>query len=381
MPCYTTRSNWRYNMKNVIALPTLYKRDTKGKVRVLTIEYGYDDETTAGTRSVAGIQDGQLVTSGWKLCLPKNVGKVNATTSITQAIAEAQSGWDKKTEKEYFSDIKLIDTYEKFKPMLAGDYTKRPQSSGWSQPKLDGIRCIANSSGLWTRAGKEITSCPHIWESVRPFIEANPGIVLDGELYNHELKEDFNKITSLVRKLNATPESIAESASLVQYHVYDCYVEDMLFINRIKLAYGAKSDVVKIVQTDFAQTQEQLDEFYSSYMTDGYEGQMVRNNTTYENKRSNNLLKRKEFITEEFQVVSMLEGQGNWAGHVKHFALTLPNGATCGAGVRGKQEVLKELWEVGDTPTWATLRYFGLTPDGVPRFPVVIDYGFGERSD
>ena len=107
--------------------------------------------------------------------------------------------------------------------------------------------------------------------------------------------------------------------------------EDMLFINRIKLAYGAKSDVVKIVQTDFAQTQEQLDEFYSSYMTDGYEGQMVRNNTPYENKRSNNLLKRKEFITEEFQVVSMLEGQGNWAGHVKHFALTLPNGATCGA--------------------------------------------------
>ena len=64
-------------MKTVIALPTLYKRDTKGKVRVLTIEYGYDDETTAGTRSVAGIQECQLVTSGWKLSTPKNVGKVN----------------------------------------------------------------------------------------------------------------------------------------------------------------------------------------------------------------------------------------------------------------------------------------------------------------
>jgi DNA ligase-1 len=135
------------------------------------------------------------------------------------------------------------------------------------------------------------------------------------------------------------------------------------------------------VPTELCVNQEELDELYSKYMTDGYEGQMVRKDTPYENKRSNGLLKRKEFITEEFTVVSMLEGQGNWAGHVKHFALTLPSGETCGAGVRGKQEVLKELWEVGDTPTWATLRYFGLTPDGVPRFPVVIDYGFGQRED
>jgi hypothetical protein len=93
------------------------------------------------------------------------------------------------------------------------------------------------------------------------------------------------------------------------------------------------------------------------------------------------LLKRKQFITEEFPVVTMLEGQGNWAGHVKKFALVLPSGETCGAGVRGTQEVLKKLWETGESPTWATLRYFGLTPDGVPRFPVVIDYGYGERSD
>ena len=134
-------------MENVIALPTLYKRDTKGKVRVLTIEYGFDNEDTAGTRSIAGIQNGKLVTSGWNITEPKNVGKVNATTCVTQALAEAQASWDKKVEKEYFADISQIDTYEKFKPMLAGDYTKRPQEQGWSQPKLDGIRCIANQSG------------------------------------------------------------------------------------------------------------------------------------------------------------------------------------------------------------------------------------------
>ena len=376
-------------MKNVTALPTLYKRDTKGKVRVLTIEYGYDDESTAGTRSIAGIQDGQLVTSGWKLCLPKNVGKVNATTNITQAIAEAQASWDKKAEKEYFADIKLIDTYEKFKPMLAGDYTKQrvQLDSGFSQPKLDGIRCVANSTGLWTRAGKPITSCPHIWNAVKPILVANPTLTLDGELYNHELKDDFNKITSLVRKLKSTEADMEEAKELVQYHIYDAQDSlspELSFSLRSTMIDSLVSDrclFLKKVPTELCVNQEELDELYSKYMTDGYEGQMVRKNTPYENKRSNGLLKRKEFITEEFTVVSMLEGQGNWAGHVKHFALTLPSGETCGAGVRGKQEVLKELWEVGDTPTWATLRYFGLTPDGVPRFPVVIDYGFGQRED
>ena len=370
-------------------LPPLYKRDSKGKIRILTISVGYNDAWCAGTRSTAGIKDGKLVTSGWKECFPKNVGKSNATSALTQAEAEAQSSWDKKVEKEYFADIKLIDTYEKFKPMLAGDYTKQKVQldSGFSQPKLDGIRCVANSSGLWTRAGKAITSCPHIWLAVKPIIDANPSITLDGELYNHELKDDFNKITSLVRKLKSTEEDMAEAKELVQYHIYD--MQDSLDTH---LSFSLRSTMIdslvndrclflKKVPTELCVNQEELDELYSKYMTDGYEGQMVRKDTPYENKRSNGLLKRKEFITEEFMVVSMLEGQGNWAGHVKHFALTLPSGETCGAGVRGKQDTLKKLWDDGDTPTWATLRYFGLTPDGVPRFPVVIDYGYGERTD
>ena len=108
---------------------------------------------------------------------------------------------------------------------------------------------------------------------------------------------------------------------------------------------------------------------------------MVRHDKAYENKRSKYLLKRKEFITDEFQVVSMLEGKGNWAGHVKHFVLRKPDGTNFGAGVRGKQEVLSKLWDEGEMPNWATLRYFNETPDGIPRFPVVIDYGFGERED
>ena len=368
-------------MKNIESLPELFKRDTKGKVRTWTIQYGWDDEDTAGIRTVSGLVDGKKVTSGWNISEAKNVGKVNGTTARTQSISEAQSSWNISVEQEYFEDASNIDSYTKFSPMLAHDYTKRPQSEGYSQPKLDGIRCVADANGLWTRSGKAITSCPHIWESVKPFIDANPGIVLDGELYNHDLKADFNKITSLVRKVKCSPEEIVEARELVQYHVYDCYVPDMLFADRIALASGAESDVVHIVKTDRAESQDELDALYSEYMEQGYEGQMVRNNTAYECKRSANLLKRKEFITEEFAVVEVIEGQGSWAGYAKRFRMMLADGREFGGGVRGSQAQLKELLEAKAQPTWATCRYFELTPDGVPRFPVVIDYGVGQRTD
>jgi DNA ligase-1 len=373
-------------MKHIENLPELYKRDTNGKIRVWQIQVGYSNEDHAGTRTVSGLQDGQTVTSGWNLSEPKNVGKVNGTTSYTQAQAEAQAEWDKRIEREYFIDITEVDFYDKFAPMLANDYTRRPQSQGFSQPKLDGIRCVANAQGLWTRSGKLINSCPHIWKEVEPFFAVNPKLVLDGELYNHELKEDFNKIVSLVRKTKSTPADIVEAEKLVQYHVYDMYNgkdAELSFALRSEAlkSMSPKWKFLKLVPTVWCDTQDQLDEKYGEYMTDGYEGQMVRNDTAYENKRSNSLLKRKEFITEEFPVVAVIEGQGNWAGYVKRFVLRMPDGTEVGAGVRGSQAQMKTLLESNVTPDWATLRYFGLTPDGVPRFPVVVDYGTGERTD
>ena len=94
-------------MENITKLETLYKRDTTGKIRIWEVEYGYTGDT-AGTRTISGTQDGQKVTSEWNLSTPKNVGKVNATTALTQAEAEAKALWDKKAEKEYFTDVNKL---------------------------------------------------------------------------------------------------------------------------------------------------------------------------------------------------------------------------------------------------------------------------------
>ena len=374
-------------MQTIYNLPKLYKRDTTGKVREWTMQYGWNlDETQAGTRTISGLQDGKKVTSEWYITEAKNVGRANSTTNITQAKAEAQAEWDKRVEKEYFEDIDAIDSYTAFKPMLAHDFTKTPVESGYTQPKLDGIRMVVNSRGLYSRSNKKIVAVPHIAEQLKDFIKQFPTVTLDGELYNHELKDNFQKITSLVRKtVNLGADELAESAELVQYHVYDMFDSanpDMTFTQRAKwISENVSGNNIVLVKYDEANTSADIDKLYGEYTTAGYEGQMIRQDTAYEFKRTKNLLKRKEFITEEYKVVEIQEGNGNWAGYAKRFILELADGTQFSSGVRGSQDKLAQLLNDKDTINWATCRYFELSNDGVPRFPVVIDYGSGERDD
>ena len=377
-------------MQNIVSLNPLYKRDSKGKVRVWTMEVGFNNNNEAGIRTISGLVDGQKVTSEWNLTEAKNVGRSNATTAKTQAEFEAQAEWTKNVDKDYFEDVNAIDSYVAFKPMLAHDFTKTPVTSGYTQPKLDGIRMVVNTRGLYSRSNKEIVAVPHIAEALVDFIKDHPTVTLDGELYNHELKDNFQKITSLVRKtVNLGADELAESKELVQYHIYDMFDSanpDMTFMQRYNWIQknvhlvNKKAIGIHLVPVAICETSEEIDVMYGEYTQAGYEGQMIRQDAVYENKRSKGLLKRKEFITEEYQVVEVHEGQGNWAGYAKRLTLKMPNGTTFSSGIRGSQAKLKELLE-NPNIDWATCRYFELSNDGVPRFPVTIDYGTGKRDD
>ncbi len=377
-------------MQNIVSLSPLYKRDSKGKVRIWTIEVGFDNEDTAGIRSISGLVDGEKITSVWNISIAKNVGRSNATTAKSQAEFEAQAEWTKNVEKDYFEDINAIDSYVAFKPMLAHDFTKTPVTSGITQPKLDGIRMVVNTRGLYSRSNKEIVAVPHIAEVLADFIKEHPTVTLDGELYNHELKDNFQKITSLVRKtVNLGADELAESKKLVQYHIYDMFDSanpDMTFMQRYNWIQknvhlvNKKAVGIHLVASAICETSEEIDVMYGEYTTAGYEGQMIRQDAVYENKRSKGLLKRKEFITEEYQVVEVHEGQGAWTGYAKRLTLKMKDGTTFSSGLRGSQAQLKTLLE-NPNIDWATCRYFELSNDGIPRFPVTIDYGVGERND
>jgi len=381
-------------MQVIESYDPLYKRGVGGEVRQWSMQLGQDGDVFAH-RVVSGITDGKKVESGWSFCEPKNVGRANATTAEEQARAEIAALYVRKKDRGCFEDINEIDNVPFTKPMLATDWekvkTKVSVSDGVVlQPKLDGIRCIARADGLWTRTGKPIISCDHIFDALRPAFDLYPDLILDGELYNHELREDFNTITSVVRKAKPKPEDVEKAARLIQYHVYDIVDEATAYerqciLGKLGEEFGWadwKDSMVITVDFVYTETFDQIDTWYAEWIKEGYEGQMIRlPNVGYEHKRSKTLLKRKEFLSEEFHVLRTEEGNGNWAGMVKRFIFALPDGRECGAGVRGTQEKLKELFESGNTPDWATVRFFTPTPDGMPRFPVVVDYGWGERSD
>lgn len=374
---------------NVIEeFPLLYKRGTKGEVRVWSMELGQNG-TYFGHRVVSGIIDGKKTESGWTVCEPKNVGRSNETTEEEQARAEIAALYVRKKDRGCFENVADIDDVAFTKPMLATDWDKVKAKVDVSngvviQPKLDGIRCIARADGLWTRTGKPIVSCDHIFEALEPFFSENPDMILDGELYNHVLREDFNTITSVVRKAKPKPEDIEKAAKLIQYHVYDM-VEDAesgVRAKAVQVAVEGMPPCIQLVESRAVDSIEAIDAAYGEWIEAGYEGQMIRlPGVSYEHKRSKALLKRKDFLSEEFSVIRTEEGKGNWAGMVKRFVFALPDGRECGAGVRGTQQELRELLESGLTPDWATVRFFTPTPDGMPRFPVVVDYGWGERDD
>lgn len=356
----------------------LYKRDTKGKIRIWYMEY-----TETGYRTISGLEDGEKVTSSWTLVEPKNIGKTNETSPSEQVMLEMESHYIKKKDAGYFDDIKKVDDPILFKAMLAHGYEGGLKYPVYSQPKLDGARCIATSSGLFTRNGKKYVSVPHIIEQLQPLFDADPDLILDGELYNHDLHDDFNKIMSLVKKLKPTYFDFQESKKLVEYHVYDCPSVDDNFDVRFNFLFEKLPILpsIKMVLTHTIYNQEDLDSLYASYLEEGYEGQMIRLNTPYENKRTKNLLKRKEFQDVEAKILEIQEGQGNWAGYAKHVLIEV-NGKQCLSGMRGSQEFCKHLLNekdqyVGGT---VTIRFQNYTPDGIPRFPVAVAFYKGKRD-
>lgn len=369
----------------------LYKIDENGNVRFWRMEID-----GANFRTHSGVLDGKTVTSGWKAAKPKNVGRANGTTAEEQAVLEVERKYLDQTETGgYYETIEAarekVQLY--FDCMLAhkwADEKHRVTFPVYEQPKLDGIRCLATKDSLKSRNGKPLVATPHIAKALEGLFEDMPNVVLDGELYNHELKSDFEKIVSLVRKTKPTEEDVTESEELVEYHVYDVFnaqEPNLTTSERSALLYFLFDKYltdprIKHVEAHHVYTQEELDEVYGNELEAGYEGQMVRLDAPYEQKRSRNLLKRKEFEDAEFEVFEIESGVGNWAGYAKRVYIKLEDGTVQRSGVRGTQEYLAKVLEDADSyvGTEVTVRYQGRTGDGKLRFPVVTAFWKGKRD-
>lgn len=370
-----------------MTLPMLYKKTSTGAIQFWTI-YVYEDSDHS-TAYIMETQYGQLGTDSPQTTLDtiwtgKNVGKKNETSAQKQAELEAKAKWEKQKKKGYVEsmDAALAGEVDELieggiLPMLAHKFVDQGHKikyPAFVQPKLDGIRCIAivekGKCTLWSRTRKPITGMPHIVEELQR-IFAQDNVVLDGELYNHDYKSNFERIVSLVRQENADPDH-----KLVQYHVYDV-INDSTFQDRsawLQIMFRHFAfDYTKRVPTYTVNYEDEVMDYFDDFRAQGYEGAMLRNSLSkYVNKRSYDLQKVKEFDDGEFKIVGITEGRGKLAGHAI-FVCMDDKGDKFEAKMKGDTARLKEYFE--NHALWEgkklTVKYQGLTSaKKVPRFPI-----------
>ena len=275
------------------------------------------------------------------------------------------------------------------KPMLAqgvGDYS-RIKDGDWPlyvQPKLDGVRCLIQRDGddmgfairAYSRTGKEWKNIDHILSILAPFFMKHPNIILDGELYNHDLKNDFEKIISLVRKTKPTDEDRLESSEMVQFHCYDIIDETLTFEERnyFIVKQVPTSYCVKHLKTQAAATESLAKVVHQQNLDNGYEGSIVRTNDTYQCKRSHNLRKFKDFSDAEATITGYEVGKGKREGTLGKFMMTDDNGKEFGCPP-GKGFNYKDMKDMLDNihdyiGQRATFTYFERTKAGSYRHPL-----------
>jgi DNA ligase 1 len=364
-------------------LPTLYQKTVTGKIqqwRVWSMQTPYNTNTWE-VLTEYGHKDGKLQTTMDTISKGKNLGKSNETSVEQQAGLKAQQLWDKKVKEGYVEDLDSAEAGETslpgIDPMLAFPIEKKEKYANfpaWVQPKMDGFRCIAIVSNgkakLFSRTRKEISTLPHIVAALEKTFKNEKEIILDGELYNHELKHDFPRLASLIKRDEVHPD-----CEVIQYHIYDLVSEEIheKRFSRVHFHLEDNHPTLKKVETIWASSREKMDEYFQKFLLDGYEGLMYRAKTGgYENKRSSTLLKVKVMQDDEFEIIGVKEGTGKLMGKAGSFICVTKDGVEFDAKMKGSLESLTEYLINFDKykGKLLTVQFQKYTIYGSPLFPV-----------
>jgi DNA ligase-1 len=269
---------------------------------------------------------------------------------------------------------------ENIKAMLAHKYNEnKADYPAFIQPKLDGVRCLFTAKGAFSRANNRFMNVEHIEQALKPFFAKNPTAVLDGELYNHELKDDFEKIISLVKKKKPTDDDRLEAAELVQYHIYDVasmtiagYATRLNYIN--SEVYSKLTWPIMQVDTKVAHDFDDAVKFHAKNLKLGYEGSIYRSwSGKYKGTRSWDLMKFKDFHDTEATIIGYEIGKGKRQGTLGKFIMQDDEGVEFGCPP-GKGYDYKDLANMLDNihdyiGQRATFTYFQRTQAGSYRHP------------
>jgi len=258
--------------------------------------------------------------------------------------------------------------------MLAYPWDPTKQCDGrkaFLQPKLDGLRCIADThtGALWSRTRKPFLGLDHITETILSF--RGGARFLDGEIYTHGM--GFQEITSIARR---TKTIDLEASRRLEFHVFDCVGEGNFSERWSMLEKWGENGPVRLVKT--AQTTlnpEIITAAHAGYVDLGYEGIIIRLDEPYVHSRSKSLLKVKSFDQEEFEVVKLIKQDfSNTCGSVVVKIGNKTFQATPACTIRQKEEMWENREEYSSKGWVATVKFFGYSTDGIPRFPVALGF-------
>lgn len=350
---------------------TIYKKDSSNKIRILHV---YTEG--ADVIKESGVKDGKLVVYR-STSKGKNIGKSNETTPEEQARLEAARKIQTKLDKEYFDTEEEAVNMNVVLPMLAKDYNKEKNVDYpcYVQPKLDGMRALADFNKIISREGKEVTTLDHIQKSLianKKGLDLPDDYMLDGELYAHG--KDFQENMKLIKKY--VPGKTEE----VKYHIYDLVGGDHKFETRIDALRVRIENIphVELVPTYKVQTEEEMLEYHEKFIALGYEGTMIRHTRRgYSvNKRCSQLLKYKDFKDISAEIVDVIpsDKRPKQAVFVCEY-----NGKRFNTGMKyshkDREKILVNKADyIGKKEE---IRFFEYTQDGIPRFPVAV----GTRLD
>ena len=180
----------------------------------------------------------------------------------------------------------------------------------------------------------------------------------------------LQQIVSLVK--NETPDD-PNAVKQVQFWNYD-RVENLSF--RKRYAKIVSRGAIREVPTMKIANEAELFQYHQQFVETGFEGTMVRSggDEPYRMKhRSPTLLKYKDFVDDEFEIVGTTEGKGKAEGQAVITCKT-KDGKEFSVRCKGTDAYRKEQWKnrkalVGQK---LTVQYQNLSDSGTPLFPVGI---------
>jgi len=355
----------------------LYHIDKNGGLRVWKV--WHEDDIIMTEYGVVG---GQMQTSS-KKAEPKNVGTKAETTGEEQAAREVEAMYKHRLARKYSLTPEAARLPSEL-PMLAHKYDDKKHKVVYPadiQPKLDGLRCIARWEDdevvLYSRSGK-VLNLPHISNELAAWMEYDT--ILDGELYIHGVA--LQTINSLIPKPG---QSLKEESLNIEYHIYDCPMDDKPWSYRKEFIYGhdVKFDYIRLVETFTIQNEDEAIKIVERFLKEGFEGGILRNHEGIYNwgHRSSDLLKMKKFQDEEFEVVSYMDGKGKDKGRVIWICRNNDGtDNTFKARPRGTMEQRAEWFNHGDKfiNKLLTVRFQRRTEANLPFLPVGLVFRIDE---